>query len=95
MKKAMIFGLGGGGRRETEIQEVIVDQNSARVCVRLARLFSSFYVFCLNALNAFSVCLCDAIMTLTRSTTGVHSSAESARPRVTTAGLHARTSSRI
>lgn len=36
MKKAMIFGLGGGGRREMEIQEVIVDQNSARVCVRLA-----------------------------------------------------------
>lgn len=67
----MIFGL-GGGRRELEIQEVIVGQNSARVCVRLARRlprFSSCYIFCLNVLNALSVCLCDAIIKLTHSTT--------------------------
>jgi len=61
-----------GGRRELQIQEVIVGQNSARVCVRLARRsprFSSCYIFCLNVLNALSVCLCDAIIKLTHSTT--------------------------
>lgn len=35
-EKGNDFWLGWGGRREMEIQEVIVDQNSARVCVRLA-----------------------------------------------------------
>lgn len=64
------------------IQEVIVDQNSARVCMRLARrfpLFSSFYIFCLNALNALSVFLCDAdaIIKRTHNKTRAHSSAAS------------------
>lgn len=81
MKKAMIFGLAGGGCRAMAIQEVIVDQNSARVCMRLARrspLFSSFYIFCLNALNALNalsvfVCDADAIIKLTHNKTQAHS----------------------
>lgn len=71
-EKGNDFWLGWGGRRELQIQEVIVGQNSARVCVRLARRsprFSSCYIFCLNVLNALSVCLCDAIIKLTHSTT--------------------------